>query len=256
MNTPVQSSLKQHKGLLENHSLLVTNTIQSVRDLRVFMEHHVYAVWDFMSLAKSLQHAVCPSGNLWIPNRLQRTCGRLINEIILSEESDADPFTGGNLSHFDLYCQSMIEIGADTTPIMKFLDIVEHRGVKFALDSAAIPEPSRLFMRSTFDIIDRNQPHEIAAAFTHGRETVIPQMFRRLIQQFNFNRLDCPRMFYYLDRHVGVDENEHGPAAMLLMNELCNSDPIKLMEAEKSAIKAIKSRIEFWDNVEQAICND
>jgi hypothetical protein len=220
------------------------------------MEHHVYAVWDFMSLAKSLQHAVCPSGNIWIPNRLQRTCGRLINEIILSEESDVDPFNGGNLSHFDIYCQSMIEVGADTAPIMKFLDIVEQKGINFALDSAVIPEPSRKFMRSTFDIISRNQSHEIAAAFTHGRETVIPQMFRRLTQQFNFNRLDCPRMFYYLDRHVGVDENEHGPSALLLMKELCNSDPIKLIESEKSAIKAIKARIEFWDTVEQAICKD
>lgn len=247
------SKIIQYKGLLENHSLLVTNTIQSIDDLRVFMEHHVYAVWDFMSLAKSLQHRICPSGDLWLPTRVQRTSGRLINSIILAEESDRDPFNESYISHFDLYCQAMKEIGADTGPIMRFINQVSVSGIDNALDTAIIPEPSRQFMRSTFDIIKRGKAHEIASAFTYGRETVIPQMFKRLINQLDVNSLDAGRFLYYLDRHIEVDSGEHGPAALNLIIELCDYDPMKVVEAEQTAVDAIKARILFWDRVEELL---
>jgi hypothetical protein len=248
-----QSQLTQHKSLLENHSLLVTDVIQSQADLQIFMEHHVFAVWDFMSLAKSLQHSICPSGNLWLPSRLQRSCSRLMNEIILSEESDTDPFTGKHISHFDLYCQAMAEVGADTGPIMRFIETVREHGIDYALTKSNIPESSRQFMTSTFAIIHRNQPSEIGAAFTHGRETVIPAMFRRIGYQLNLNHVNAPRFDYYLNRHVEVDGDDHGPAALSLLNELCEFDPIKLITAENVAVEAIKARIKFWDQVEETI---
>lgn len=248
-----QSIIEQHRVLLENHSLLVTNTIQSIEDLRIFMEHHVYAVWDFMSLAKALQHRICPSGDLWIPTRIQRTSSRLINEIILAEESDVDPFNGNHLSHFDLYCQAMLEIGANVAPITNFLSSVETNGLDWALDNIYIPAPSKEFMNSTFTIIRRGKAHEIAAAFTYGRETVIPQMFRRLVNQLDINSLNANRFLYYLDRHIEVDGEEHGPAALNLINELCDYSPTKIVEAEQTAVEAIKARILFWDRVEEEL---
>ena len=247
------TKLSQHRDILENHSLLVTNVIQTIEDLRIFMEHHVYAVWDFMSLAKSLQHSICPSGNVWLPSQIQRSSSRLINEIILSEESDADPFHQSHISHFDLYCQSMIEIGADASHVIYFLDVVKNKGVRYALQHCNIPEPSRKFMTKTFDIIDRNRPHEIASAFTYGRETVIPAMFKRILYQLNLNLLDVPRFFYYLNRHIEVDGDSHGPGSINLLNNLCKYDPIKILEAEKSAIEAIDARIKFWDDLETEI---
>lgn len=249
----MQSSLVYYKIKLENHPLLITNTIQTIDDLRLFMEHHIYAVWDFMSLAKALQHKICPSGNLWIPTKLQRTSARLINEMILAEESDKDPFFEGYTSHFDLYCQAMAEIGADTKPVLKFIELVQHHGIDRALCVADIPEPSRQFMLSTFAVINRNHAHEIGAAFTYGRETVIPDMFKRLSSLLNFSKLTAPRFFYYLERHIEVDGGEHGPASLILMNELCESNPIKKLETEQTAIQAIKDRIKFWDQVERKI---
>lgn len=241
--------IEQHKERLENHPLLVGNSIQTIEHLRIFMEHHVFAVWDFMSLAKSLQHIICPSGNLWLPTRLQRTSGRLINDIILHEESDNDPFTHGYMSHFDLYCQAMTEIGANTTPINTFLNHVATHGLKWSLDNIAIPDASKKFMQYTFSVIEGGQAHEIAAAFTHGRETVIPQMFGRLVGQLNLNCLEVPRFSYYLDRHIEVDGESHGPASILLIQELCDYDPEKIVAAEKIAIQAIDARIKFWDDV-------
>ena len=249
----LESQLTQHKRLLENHSLLVTDVIQSQSDLQIFMEHHVFAVWDFMSLAKALQQSVCPSGNLWLPSRLQRSCSRLMNEIILSEESDTDPFTGKHICHFDLYCQAMAEVGADTGPIIDFIETVREYGIDYALTNCKIPEPSRQFMTSTFAIIHRNQPSEIGAAFTHGRETIIPAMFRRIGHQLNLNHLNAPRFDYYLNRHVEVDGDSHGPAALSLLDELCEFDPIKLITAENVAVEAIQARLKFWDQVENTI---
>jgi len=253
MSYSLVSQIEQNKALLENHSLLVTNTIQSIDDLQIFMEHHVYAVWDFMSLAKSLQHHICPSGNIWLPSRRQRKCSRLINEIILAEESDLDAYGNTYISHFDLYCQAMIEIGADISKVYKFIKTVKKNGIIKALESADIPIPSRQFMTETFNIIHTGNAHEIAAAFTYGRETILPKMFMRLLNQFNINKLDCPRLFYYLDRHIQVDKDEHGPAAIELVKELCHGDPIKFIEAESAAVRSMKSRIEFWNAVERTL---
>jgi Protein of unknown function (DUF3050) len=248
-----QNKIIEHKILLENHPLLVTNIIQNLDDLKLFMEHHVFAVWDFMSLAKALQHRICPSGDLWLPSKRQRKLSRFINEIILAEESDLDPFNSSYISHFDLYCQTMAEIGADTGPIMKFLESVEKNGIDFALLDCFIPDPSREFMTATFEIIKRGQAHEIAAAFTYGRETIIPEMFRRLVNQLDINSLDASRFLFYLERHIEVDGDDHGPAALELMSELCENHPLKIIEAEHTAIKAIQARIQFWDQVEERI---
>lgn len=215
------------------------------------MEHHVYAVWDFMSLVKSLQHSICPSGDFWLPSPRQRKLSRLINEIVLAEESDVTEDGLSSTSHFDLYLQAMTEVGADTRPILAFIDLVRTQGIDSALDTADIPEPSRKFMRSTFNFLKQGQPHVTASVFAHGRETIIPAMFKRMSNQLGI--VDAPRFNYYLDRHIEVDGEEHGPSSLELVNFLCEYDPLKLIEAEQAAIKAVQCRIEFWDAVESKI---
>lgn len=254
MQFPLKN-LQQHKAILNNHSLLTTDLIQTEQDLKVFMEHHVYAVWDFMSLAKSLQHAICPSGNLWIPTRIQRRCGRFINEIILAEESDIAPFGQSSTSHFDLYLMSMAELGANTQDITEFIRQVEKQGLE-ALTTATIPKPASEFMQSTFGFIATGKPHVIASVFAFGREDVIPDMFTRMCNQLDYSELQHPRFRYYLDRHIEVDSGDHGPAALNMIEELCENDPIKIIEAEQAGIAAITARIRFWDSIERKILND
>lgn len=247
------NQINDKKSQLENHSLLVTNTIQTKRDLKIFMEHHVYAVWDFMSLAKSLQMHIAPANNLWLPTKRNRSSSaRLINEIILAEESDRD-LSDGYISHFDLYVQAMHEIGCDVRTINQFIDEVRSRGVNTALTNTDYPIISMDFVKSTFDFIETGKPHVIAAAFTFGRETVIPKMFKGLVSQLNVNSLEAPRFYYYLERHIEVDGEEHGPASLQLVEELCDNDPIKIIEAEKAAIQAIENRIKLWDKLENII---
>jgi hypothetical protein len=215
------------------------------------MEHHVFAVWDFMSLAKSLQHHICPSGDLWLPTPQQRKLSRLINEIILAEESDLDATGDGYISHFDLYIQAMTEVGANTGPILEFIETVRTSGLDYAITQSQISEPAKIFMKSNFDVISTKEPHKIAAVFAYGRETIIPAMFKRIIAQVN--DLDTPRFNYYLQRHVEVDGGTHGPSSLELVSFLCEYDPIKRVQAEDAAINAIQARIEFWNGVEKSL---
>lgn len=244
-----KTRIDEHSAMLKNHSLLVTNNIQSLDDLRVFMEHHVFAVWDFMSLLKTLQHEVVPSSKLWIPTKGTRSnIARMINEIVLCEESDVSP-GGGSVSHFDLYLQSMLEVNADIKPVMTFLHNLESTGhIPYHLAS----KPAEKFMRTTFGAINRG-PHCAAASFAYGRETIIPDMFTRLLGQLNISKLEAPKFHYYLQRHIEVDGDEHGPMSEYLVEYFCDNDPIKIHEAEEAAIKAIKARIEFFEDIERLL---
>lgn len=241
--------IDQKRAELENHSLLVTNAIQSIQDLRLFMTTHVYAVWDFMSLLKTLQHEVVPSSKLWYPTRGNRSnVARLINEIVLCEESDRNINGHGAISHFDLYLQCMLEVGVDIEPVNRFLSNVR-AGIHPSNPEAGATRAAREFMKTTFDIIERG-PHCVAASFAYGRETVIPNMFKNILNQLQFTRLSAPKFHYYLDRHIEVDSGEHGPASEQLIEYFCNDDPKLIHEAEIAAIDSINARIALWDAVE------
>lgn len=247
--------IQEHKSLLENHSLLVTNTIQSIEDLKIFMENHVFAVWDFMSLAKNLQHSIVPSGVVWVPTDENRSdAARLINEIILCEETDVSVDGRSYMSHFDLYKMAMLEIGADTTRIDNFIEEVKRHGYPEFLNLLYDEKlwPAIDFVKSTFSAIE-NGPHCVAASFCYGRETILPNVFRRIIRQLNINSLDAPSFHYYLDRHIEIDGDDHGPGAEKIVEILCKNDPILIHEAENSAIEAIQARINFFNAIENML---
>jgi hypothetical protein len=242
------------KEKLYAHPLLNDGIIHDLDTLQVFMQHHVYAVWDFMSLLKSLQHHVCPSTNCWVPNKWMRAgAARLINEIVLGEESDIDLDGNGTITHHDLYCQAMLEIGADPRVFEAFIEHVRYNGFHAAIDTVGVPYPSDRFMRKTFEYIDTGEPHIIAAAFCFGRETIIPDMFTKIVKELEVTRQDAPKFHYYLDRHIEMDGDEHGPASIQLIETLCEHDPVKIHEAEQAAISSIRARIELWDDVQSFI---
>jgi hypothetical protein len=250
MKIPLEN-IKLKEIELYSHPLLSTNMIQTKADLCVFMEHHVYAVWDFMSLAKALQNRICPSTDLWLPTEhIRDESARLINEIILGEESDVD-LGNGSICHFDLYLQAMAEVGADTDAIQQFLHSVKKKGIDWSLENCEfVPESARKFMRSTFDFIATDKKHIIGAAFTWGRESVIPNMFKGILQQLNINAYTAKKFHYYLERHIEIDGDDHGPAALKLVENLCGNDPLAYVEVERAAIDAINARIEFWNALE------
>src|SRR5258705_8776811 len=88
--------------------------LDGIGAIQTFLEHHVFAVWDFMSLLKSLQRNLTCVEVPWIPSGPTGS-RRLINDIVLVEESDE--LRGGFISHFELYLLGMAEAGAGTSVI-------------------------------------------------------------------------------------------------------------------------------------------
>lgn len=220
--------------------------------LRRMMEHHVFAVWDFMSLLKALQRRLCCVDVPWRPPVDGANC-RLINEIVLAEESDVDN-RGGFASHFELYRQAMRQCGADTRSIDRFL-VALGRGesVTQSLASAEAPAPARAFVEQTFAIIHRGSLPEIAAAFAFGREDLLPAVFSRIVAELNVQEHGKLAEFqYYLARHIDLDGDEHGPMAARLVASLCVDDSDWRL-AEETAASCLVARRELWDGIQAAI---
>lgn len=237
---------------LDTHPIYAA--LRDLNDLRVFMQHHIYSVWDFMSLIKYLQRQVAPCTVPWAP--LGDPAVRyFINQLVLEEESDCMARGDGPIygSHFELYCGAMREIGADPAPALAFVARVGSNGLREAMLAVPPPAPARAFMETTFCFIDEDKPHEVAAALALGRERVIPGMFRRLLNDMGITQTDAPSFHYYLHRHIHLDEDFHGPLSLQLLEHLCGDDPEKFTEAEAAAEEAICARLRFWDGVRAAI---
>jgi hypothetical protein len=247
-------ALKTSLEAVESHP--VFGSVQSEAQLRTFMEHHVFPVWDFMSLLKFLQAELAPATWPWMP-RPHGDLVRLINDIVTGEESDKLPKShradSTHASHFNLYLMAMREVGADTVPITGFLEIVRTQGLDAALDAPMVPEPSRAFMKDTFAMLKQGEAHRVAASFSFGRENVIPGMFNSLLAKLGIGEDRAPIFHYYLKRHAELDGDEHGPAALRLVATLCANDPKKLDEAVESAKAALASRARFWGSVQATL---
>ncbi len=243
--TTVESDLDQLRQRLLAHPLY--ERVESLDSLRTFTRSHVFAVWDFMSLLKRLQRELTGIDLPWTPPRDPRLA-RFVNEIVLAEESDEDGL-GGHASHFELYLDAMREIGADTGPIESFLRALRSgESPAEALESIDVPESTKAFVLGNLALAESGSPHEVAAAFCHGREDVIPDMFERLIDSLERSGHPCPRLRHYLERHVELDGDEHGPLARLLVESLCETTDAR-DAAERAAEDALRARIRLWDGI-------
>lgn len=242
----ILDSTQREREILQNHSIY--RSIKTIDQLHIFMESHIFAVWDFMSILKSLQGKLTCVTVPWVPTS-KGTPARLVNEIVIEEESDVDQY-GQHMSHFEMYCHAMKQAGAKTEPINIFLKKVKSMSLSSALDYSKAPIHSKVFVSKTFEILDGAPEHVIASMFTFGREEVIPNMFRAILNELDKKHRGKLKPFiYYLDRHIGLDEDEHTPAALKMVKQLCENDEKKWAEATEIAQKAMQARIGFWDGI-------
>ena len=241
-----QYLLEQKKQKLFGHPLFIE--ITTLGKLQHFMQYHVFAVWDFMSLTKRLQQDLTGTQLPWLPCA-DPHAARLINEIVLAEESDEHP-TRGYCSHFELYLDAMTEVGASTVAITRFIEL-QSQGVEVsaALQMIGAPQGVARFVDSTLQIALSAPTHCVAAAFLHGRESVIPSMFERLLHSHAFIGRQAPTLGHYLSRHIEMDSEDHGPAAHQLLQRLFEADPSRQRQADNAALGAVESRITLWHDV-------
>jgi hypothetical protein len=247
----LKTSIEPLREQLISHTLY--KSINSLNELNVFMEHHVFAVWDFMSLLKALQQKLTCTTLPWMPVGNANT-RYLINEIVTGEESDIDEH-GNRTSHFELYLKAMECAGASTAGIDDlFNELKEGKDIDEVLVIADIPAAARHFVQHTFDVIDTDQPHIQAAVFTFGREDLIPDMFINIVKE-NSDRFPgtVDTLLYYLQRHIEVDGDHHSQLAYQMTAELCGDDDKKWREATIAVKEAFQARISLWDGIATAI---
>jgi hypothetical protein len=225
--------------------------IRSPEHVRVFMEHHVWAVWDFMSLLKSLQAELAPTRVPWLPPR-DAAAARLINEIATVEEGDDGP-DGLPASHFEIYLQAMEEAGADTRPIRTVTsEIAAGSPWEISLEKIRVPPAAAGFVRTTMDVAGRPLWARVAA-FTIGREEVIPSMFSSLIGELDIRGAQLKRLRWYLQRHVDVDGGRHGPMSARLFRRVCLVDNETRRGSIEVGLEVLRARAALWDAVLAAL---
>jgi hypothetical protein len=244
----IEQRIAPLRDQLARHPLYAA--IRTIKHLRIFMQSHVFAVWDFMSMLKSLQRALTSVDLPWVPTA-HPVSRRFINEIVLGEESDE--YEGRSLSHFEIYLEAMRRAGASTGAIERTLEAAKdcHGDLNF-LDRALTiaPAPARHFVQTTFRIIREGSVSAQAAAFTFGREETIPEMFRALVRDLNYElEGDLSRFVWYLERHIKVDGAEHGPISRRMVADLCGNDPVLWAGAAQAAEDALRARRALWDGI-------
>tara|TARA_Y100000994_G_scaffold33714_1_gene23931 strand:- start:105 stop:953 length:849 start_codon:yes stop_codon:yes gene_type:complete len=250
----IQDKINGQREKLLKHKLY--SNIETIKDLRVFTENHVYAVWDFMSLLKALQIKLTCTKTPWVPNSNSQTA-YLINEIVLAEETDINQ-AGKRKSHYELYLDAMIDIGAEIEfPTKTINKIASSQNIFMSIDKLEIHENIKEFLKFTFSVIKEGKPHKIAAIFTFGRENLIPNMFNEILREFekNVTEGDISKLIYYFERHIELDEDEHGPMALEMVSMLAENDHEKWKEIEEISIEALEKRILLWDAINEQIEN-
>lgn len=237
---PLRQEIIHHK---------VYSAIKDIEDLKVFMQYHAYAVWDFMSLLKSLQNHLTCTTVPWFPKGSGET-RHLINEIVAGEESDLN-LEGERKSHYELYLDAMKQCSADTSSIEKFIqELKKSSSFPKAYEVAETPKEVRSFVDYTFEIIESHKPHILSAVFTFGREDLIPDMFLSIIQEIHKTFPEEISIFkYYIKRHIEVDGDHHSHLALQMTTNLCENNALFWKEAEEATILSLQKRKLLWDGV-------
>ena len=248
MINDIHHDLQPLRQQLKDHALY--SLIRSTDQLRVFMAHHIYSVWDFMNLLKTLQQQLTCLTVPWHPVRSVENA-RLINEIVLEEESDM--IEGKPTSHFLYYYNALQSLGGADDVALFLTDLQSSKLVYSDLiKQPYIPQCVRPFLSFTHQTLQQS-PVEIAAVFAFGRETLVPVLFEPLLGLADLS-LSVKNFIQYLERHIELDGEVHGNLAEKMVINLCQSDK-DWDFVKKAARGALQSRIKLWDDIAEQLLN-
>ena len=219
--------------------------IDSTPRLRAFMQTHVFAVWDFMSLLKRLQLDLTCVELPWRPPSAP-SLARFVNEVVLEEETDIGP--NGPCSHLELYLAAMREIGASTEAFERFLDrLATAPSPAAALEHPDIAPAIQGFVGETLGCARDASTLEVMAVFFFGREALLPAIYERLLPRCEVDGMTATTLRFYLERHIEIDGGSHGPVARRALAELAGDDTAAWVTAQAAAHRALAARHALWD---------
>jgi len=144
-----------------------------------------------LSLVKRLQKSLTTVEIPWTPPNNSR-CSRLLNEIVLAEESDLN-INGDPQSHLEMYLEAMDEIGADSKVFRAFLELVQNgEDVNKSLRLVNIPSYIVEFVEYTMKISLEGSLAEVMGCFFFGREDIVPRMFQNFLDRCKIDLSEAP----------------------------------------------------------------
>jgi len=251
----LQNKLTPYVDVIASHPLY--SLLTDKQNLIIFMEHHVYAVWDFMCLLKVLYHKIVCNTAPWYPPE-DAFSAHLISKILIDEESDVTIDKKGFTSHFEIYLYAMEQLGANTEAIRNLLlHLKNGKSLNRALQQIHAPESAKNFILETFSLFELNA-HALAAAFLYGREAITQSMFLPIVKMIEQHAAPCDRhvfeaVSYYFNRHIELDGESHFPEALQMLRNLCQEDKNKWLQAENAAIFALNARLKFFTAIKAKI---
>jgi len=266
VNPPIESLQKLKSTLLPHQKVLMSHplytSISTQEETRLFMQNHIFAVWDFMSLVKTLQNFFTCTTIPWKP-KPDAKLAHFLNEIVLGEECDDLGSGDANtaISHYELYVSAMKEIGAETAPIEYFIGKLQ-KGMKWKdalkktkelYSNSSLAPFTFEFVNKTITLCETSEAHVVASAFLFGREDPIPKMFTNILSNLEKKQLFCPNLKLYLERHIEVDGGSHSILGEKLIIDVCGDSDKKWKDAEEVAIESISNRVKLWDGVLEEI---
>ena len=145
--------------------------------------------------------------------------------------------------------------GASTEAIDRFTEkLREGRDWRAALEAAGTTSGVQVFLSETFRVIESGDVVAMATSFTFGREDLLPDVFVKLVEELDRQTGgDLAPFRYYLQRHIELDGDEHGPMAHRLLQVLCGDRPTAWEVATQAAVSALKARLVLWDSIADAV---
>lgn len=235
---------------LFNHPLY--RNIKNDEDIKIYMKHQIWCVWDFMTLVKSIQLAIIPPSIYWTPPK-DASLGAYIYEVLLTEETDITYKAEGRASHFETYLESMKYANVDTNPILNFIKGLQN-GLSYedSISNSGITKPAKNFVDTTIKFA-RSPVHISVSVFCLSREGIIPGMFSRLLKNLSLSK-DLFIFSWYINRHIALDSDSHGPLSIKLFKTVVDTEE-KEKEALSAALEALKARKYFMDEINKEIIN-
>jgi hypothetical protein len=140
----------------------------------------------------------------------------------------------------------MRDIGASTRQFEKFRSLVlVGIPVEVALARIGAPPHVQAFVAHTMALANSGSTEEVLAAFFYGREDIIPEMFGRLLNTLyraKHNNDRVRNFIYYIDRHIELDGDSHGPMGRELLEDLLANSPNRVEQARRAACSSIDAR--------------
>jgi hypothetical protein len=223
--------------------------ITSLEALQIYLEHNVFAVWDVMSLIKSLQKNLTCTQSPWVPvgNAGSRY---FINEVVLGMESDVDD-QNNRASQFELYLKAMLQLGSKTHHINQIIeDIRIGLPAHQALRKIGLPPVASSFADNTFTLIHAGKMHIQAAVFIFCRESLIPDNFILNVNEINRMTGNKASQFsWYLSRHMESDWAHYSYMGYDLVSQLCGENQHKWNEVEVAVCNTLERRISLYNSI-------